>query len=355
MAMTTGNPDNEQCCTLADKECINSLPQKTFQVFTTFYTHTQSICFFLMNQMWHDESEQTIESLRIHSKSVSQKLEFAGKMQTNMLEQQRESLKLQRNLIENGLNLSESLIESRHTLDLLTTEFRNSTIEHTRLLGELFHRLRQLHNWFVKEYAFVNQFLYYVACGLAILIATSFQRTGNSRLILVGILMVNAIVEQIFTSAYLTWKKSQSGDDTNVDLFVYVWWLRKLFLTIKIAIYGWQVIRYVDHTELILQTLNQMQNENKKNAELMTKLMKVYEESNEGNRFSYNCRSQSARQSMMRQHLQRQRQSEPIILEHDEVCDIETISQKSSQIEKTINLNHRYPSRTRNKSKNPKD
>lgn len=275
MAMTTDSIDSDaQFCQIGDRQCIQALPERIFQVFTTFYAHTQSICFYLMSQIWHDETEQTIDSLRIHSKSVSQKLEFAGRLQANMLEQQREGLKLQRHLIEHGLNLSNALSESRQTLFVLTSEFRNSTIEHTRLLGELFGRLRLLHNWFVGEYAFVNQILYYIGCIALILLLTTSERSSAARFILFGCTGFKIFVEYLLTTIWFLYKNDNNdsgNDDINTNLFYYVWCMRKCFAVAMIVIYVRIIWMYIDRDTIKMNTLIRITKQNEEILELLKK------------------------------------------------------------------------------------
>lgn len=279
MVMTTGPIDMppDEFCKIGDRQCIQALPERVFQVFTTFYAHTQSICFYLMSQVWHDETEQTIDSLRLHSKSVSQKLEFAGRLQANMLEQQREGLKLQRHLIEHGMNLSQALSESRETLFALTSEFRNSTIEHTRLLGELFGRLRFLHNWFASEYAFVNQMLYYTGWMVLIVLLTTTRRSASARLILFGCTAVKIVAEYLLTTLWMIGDidaPTNKGDE-KLDVYFYVCWLRKLFAIGMAVIYVRLVWSYVDKDALKVSTLLEIV---KQNEEILKLLRTAHEE-----------------------------------------------------------------------------
>lgn len=280
MAMTTGSINSkEEFCKIGNRECIDGLPERIFQVFTTFYAHTQSICFYLMSQIWHDETEQTIDSLRIHSKSVSQKLEFASRLQANMLEQQREGLKLQRHLIEHGTNLSHSLSESRQILFVLTSEFRNSTVEHTRLLGELFGRLRSLHNWFVGEYAFVNQIVYYIGCVTIILLLTTSERSSAARFILFGCTALKIFAEYLLTNLWFMYNNEidnnsgggGGGDDVKINLFCYVWLLRKCFAAAMIMIYIRILWFYIDKDTLKMTTIMQISRQNEEILELLKK------------------------------------------------------------------------------------
>lgn len=129
MAMSGSERDaNSDLDACEDTDCIGNMNERVFQAYTHFYTHTQNICFYLMHQVWHQETEKTIHLLKSHSQSVSKQLELAGRLQINLLTQQREGLKLQQKLAEHGVNLSTVLNDSQSSLSRLSEQFRNSTI-----------------------------------------------------------------------------------------------------------------------------------------------------------------------------------------------------------------------------------
>lgn len=56
-------------CTTGDtaakwnKLCLSKMSERAFIAYTEFFTHTQSMCFFIMSQLWHEETEKTIDRL----------------------------------------------------------------------------------------------------------------------------------------------------------------------------------------------------------------------------------------------------------------------------------------------------
>lgn len=246
-------------CDLEDKQCLANVPERIFQAYTNFFTHTQSICFYLMSQLWHTETEHTINALRTHSQSVSKQLEMAGRLQVNLLQQQREGLKVQRQLVEHGLNLSEVLHESRGRLARLTAEFRNSTIEHGRQLGDLFRRISMLHNWFIGEYAFIEQIIYFLSQLFVILLMTAAKRTENSRFILFLVSGIQILIECVWHKI----RESDSfDDDSQVKQLAYVWIFRKIFIALIVMIYVTMATVYVDAQQLTVQLLKTIQQQN---------------------------------------------------------------------------------------------
>lgn len=246
-------------CEPSDVDCMRRLPERIFQAYTHFYTHTQNTCFYLMHQLWHAETEKTIDLLRTHSQSVSKQLEIAGRLQINLLQQQREGLTIQRQLVEHGHNLSQSLHESRGNLIKLTEEFRNSTIEHGQFLGDLFKRIAQLHNWFVGEYLLIEQIVYFIALSVAIGIFTSSKRTENCRLILYLMVMMNVMIEW---SIQRQFDRQQFGDEAELVLFNRLWIVRKIVAIVILTIYVVFSISYVDQQEISLKLLREIHKQN---------------------------------------------------------------------------------------------
>lgn len=257
-----------ELCDVEDKQCLENVPERIFQAYTNFFTHTQSICFYLMSQMWHTETELTINALRTHSQSVSKQLEMAGRLQVNLLQQQREGLKVQRQLVQHGLNLSEVLHESRGRLARLTAEFRNSTIEHGRQLGDLFRRISMLHNWFIGEYAFIEQIIYFSAQLFVILLMTAAKRTESARFILFLASAIQITIECV-------WNKFRDAvsfdDDGQVNQLGNVWILRKIFIALIVMIYVTMATVYVDTQQLTVQLLKTIQQQNNELLRILRK------------------------------------------------------------------------------------
>lgn len=250
-------------------ECMGNMSERVFQAYTQFYTHTQNICFYLRHQIWHSETERTITALQSHSHSVSKQLEVAGRLQMSLLQQQREGLKVQRQLVENGGNLSAVLLESRGSLARLTEQFRNSTIEQGRQLGDLFTRLAQFHNWIVGEYTFIEQIMYFSVLLLAIWISTTSKRTENARFVLFLLTTVNVGVESVF-QRYL-------GDDFFVEdlqivVFEYLWLIRKVFIIVMIGVYAMMSVLYVDSHQITINLLNRVEKQNELILEMLRDL-----------------------------------------------------------------------------------
>ncbi|XP_031636213.1 uncharacterized protein LOC116349085 [Contarinia nasturtii] len=265
IAMSGGDGDSglDGC---EDTECIGNMSERVFQAYTHFYTHTQNICFYLMHQIWHGETVKTVHLLKSHSQSVSRQLELAGRLQINLLTQQREGLKLQQKLVEHGVNLSDVLNDSQSSLSRLTEQFRNSTLEQGRQLGDLFRRLSQFHNWIVGEYLLIEQIMYYSIVLAVIMIATTAKRTENCRFLLFVLAIVNILIESLFQK-YLG--NDYYIEDIKIVLFETLWLIRKIFAAVMCTVYVVKTVTYVDSQKM---TLSLLQVINKQNVEILQAL-----------------------------------------------------------------------------------
>lgn len=262
MAMSGGEQDTSTdiCDDIENiSECTGNMSGRVFQAYTHFYTHTQNICFYLMHQIWHSETEKTIHLLKSHSDSVSKQLQLSGRLQMNLLMQQREGLKLQQKLVEHGVNLSDVLNDSQSSLSRLTETLKNSTIEQGRQLGDLFQRLSQFHNWIVGEYTFVEQIMYYAVLLGVIMIATTAKRSENCRFLLFLLALVNLLIESLF-QRYLG--ADYYIEDLKIVLFDSFWLIRKVFAVVMVTVYVTMTVLYVDSQKVSLHLLERIHQQN---------------------------------------------------------------------------------------------
>lgn len=260
------NEDNGDFDGCDDAECMGNMNERVYNTFTHFYTHTTNICYYLMHQVWHSETEKTINLLQTHSQSVSKQLELAGRLQINLLQQQREGLKVQRELVAQGVNLSEVLNESQGSLSRLTEQFRNSTIEQGRQLGDLFQRLAQFHNWIVGEYTFFEQIMYYSVLFVVIIVATTAKRSENCRFMLFLLAFMNLVVESLL-QRYLG--ADYFVEDLQIVLFDNLWLIRKVFISLMVTIYIAVSVTYVDSQQMSLNLLKSIHEQNNQIIQLI--------------------------------------------------------------------------------------
>lgn len=348
MAMSGGERDiNGDLDACNDIDCIGNMSERVFQAYTHFYTHTQNICFYLMHQVWHAETEKTIHLLKSHSQSVSKQLELAGRLQINLLTQQREGLRLQQKLVEHGVNLSDVLNDSQSSLSRLTEQFRNSTIEQGRQLGDLFQRLSQFHNWIVGEYTFIEQIMYYSVLLVVIMIATTAKRSENCRFLLFLLAVLNLIIESLF-QRYLG--ADYFIEDMKIVLFDSLWMIRKVFAVVMITVYVAMTVMYVDSQQL---TLNLLQRIHEQNIEMLHVLRDIKPkpiDDIDGNYRIYN------RPNTLRQSVERDEMASRMMQRNDEYYRRARMTPsviRELSVERVINSNVGVTTRLRSRQATP--
>ncbi|XP_062535864.1 uncharacterized protein LOC134205019 [Armigeres subalbatus] len=245
--------------------CMSEMSDRSFAVYTEFFTQTQSMCFFLQSQLWQLEADQTIDRLSVRSKEVSEQLHVASGIQQTVLEHQKEGLKLQAEMLEVGGYLARTLNGSQKVLDRLTVDLKNSTKEHQAVLKELFREFYLLHSWIVGRYAFVDRVVFYVCLLAVVLVATSTKRTSRARSYLI-LNSVGSIFVEVSLPHLIPLMDEIQKDRTN-------WVIRKLFGMSGLLLFGWFCCRYQDDHEKLLNKIMEQ------NRQIMESVLRMKMES----------------------------------------------------------------------------
>lgn len=238
--------------------CLKKLSDRAFNAYVEFYTHTQSICYFLQSQVWHEEAEKTIDRLSVTSLHVSNQLEEAEKIQENLMIQQKESLILQHNLLDNGKNIASALDISKDKIDTIMKEFQSSTQEQRKALFELFEKLTSLKSWAMEEVSWLNSLLFYVSAIILAYIFTSSLRTQQARIYVFILLTLNYVVEQYIYSLMVN--KMSDSDSIHST----IWLCRKVFIFLSILVTFIMALRYCDYNLANYRLLLEIRNQNLK-------------------------------------------------------------------------------------------
>lgn len=180
--------------------CIDSMSDRAFNVYTEFYSHTQNMCFYLYNRMWHEKAEETINLLNYNTEYVNEQLELAKNLQSGLLEQQKRGLEIQEILMKQGLKLSSELKISQSYVQNIAENFTTSAKEHGTLLIDIFSKLNFLQKWLLGEMSWLSSICYYIVFLIGILILSSTEKTHNSRLQMLFVYMFNLVME--YTGTY---------------------------------------------------------------------------------------------------------------------------------------------------------
>lgn len=163
-------------------ECTRNMIDVDRSSYTTFFTHTQNICYFLESQVWHEETERTINRLASSSEEVALQIEQSSELQTEMM-------KSQRVILEKAMNLSD-VIESSHKMSK----------EQRLLINEVFDKVEKLQAMILVEFSGFHSIIYFTLSIIIAYLLTSTPRTSTARFWLFGIMTLNIIAERIIIS-----------------------------------------------------------------------------------------------------------------------------------------------------------
>jgi hypothetical protein len=185
-----------------------------------------------------------------------------------MLQQQRESMSVQQELLTNGLSLSEILHTSQDNLHAIMKEFRTSTLEQKRILFEVFDRLTSLQAWAIGEISWFDTIVFYITSIIVSYVVTATPRTQEARIWIFLIITVNAVIERIVVRQFL----QDDVEHLNKTLYWWIWQCRKVMLTVCVLWIGVAVYQYCDYNAVNHQLLIQIR---KQNAEVIHHLEKM--------------------------------------------------------------------------------
>ncbi|CAL1539266.1 unnamed protein product [Lymnaea stagnalis] len=179
--------------------CVQHMNEADRSSFTTFFTHTQNICYFLQAQVWQEETEMTINRLTVTSTQVTEQLEMSQQLQKDMLSSQNQSIKNQETLIVQAYSLKQR-----------------------EIIGDLFNQLAKLQTTILGEVSGFYSLFFYLMSVLVCYLLTSTARTSGARIWLFLIMTVNVILEQTL----IKWIAGfySSGDVNSEQLY----WLQKM-------------------------------------------------------------------------------------------------------------------------------
>jgi len=194
----TGRPF-EACDDVDRMDCTRHMSSEVFSAYTEFFTHTQSICFYLHASEWQIATENTINHLTDSSASVVQKLESAEDIQHQLLYKQNESLLVQQQLLDGGVELQQTLEESKVDVQKMVQEFQLAVSEQKNLkdvVYEVIHRVQALQSIVMGEFTGFYSLVFYLLSLIIAYLLTSAPRTRGARFWLFVILSVNVFVER---------------------------------------------------------------------------------------------------------------------------------------------------------------
>ncbi|KAL9971909.1 hypothetical protein ACROYT_G018130 [Oculina patagonica] len=244
------------------EQCTGSMDDTTYLAYTTFFTHTANICFYVKSELWQQKTEDTISNLARTSQDVASQLEESAQRQILVLEKQNVSLENQKEIISNEIHLTETLRNSTSVAKKAFEDMKQNALEQKALFSETFdgvfksvEKVRKLQSMILGEFISLQSVAFYIAAVCTCYFLTSTPRTAAARLPLFIGLFLLIFFERLVTSWGVTDAQSTDTEAIHASL----WWCRKLYIivaTITLMVVGYQ---YQDYNKINFDMLRDMQ------------------------------------------------------------------------------------------------
>lgn len=233
--------------------CYDKLKKdsNSFTLFSEFFTHTQSICFFLQNQVWNEETHRLIHESK--------------KVQKNLLSSVELAVQSQAKLIETNEHLRDVIKSSVNDVQTAYQEIATQTNHHKDLLFQLFDKLTSIQTFLVGEFNYFYSLTFYICSLLLSFLFTSTKKTYGARLSIFLLLTT-----MLFTEFFLINATTMLPE----ELYENIWLCRKLFAGISLLAILSNAFLYEDSSNDIQKVLYELKNENRE-LKSMLKTLKM--------------------------------------------------------------------------------
>ena len=187
--------------------CKERMGDSAFLVYTQFFTHTSSMCYYLQSQLWQDKTENTVNLLSEASDVVVSKLDEALDYHRLLDHKQDESLNNQQLIIEQDKKIAESLDKTSTKMSETFREMQDKAERHNLLLDDSLGKLlrgmdsvKWLLSFVLGEMIQLETVWFFLVAFLAATMAPQF---GMSRLALYAVLGVYGFTEAMLRRVFL--------------------------------------------------------------------------------------------------------------------------------------------------------
>lgn len=235
------------------KSCVQSMDDRAFNTYTHFYTHTQSICFFLANQIWQESTSKVVHTLKDTSIKVSERL---IKLQD-----------LQEQSIDTQLELNEKMAQSKSSLD----SFGQSLKEKQVIETEILKKFLEIKEFILSELSKFYSIGFYLIAIITIYLITTPIRTNSARFWVLILFAANLAVERFVVSNILNTESTINSQltydargirDVSGDIDKSTWMCRKATCLIATLIIFLFWLSYKDYGQLNHVLLSQIREHN---------------------------------------------------------------------------------------------
>ncbi|XP_066470434.1 uncharacterized protein [Tiliqua scincoides] len=244
------------------RHCTQHMDSVAFGVYTEFFTHAHSICYFLHSEAWQQRAQDTVHRLMSASETVAHQLESTNRLAEEAARAQNATLHSQERILRDGELLRQTLHDSSRGIRQAFQELQDSAVEQRVAFAEIFNRVAFLHHFVVGESNALYSVFFHLLSGAASLLLTSSQRTAGARFILLALVGANVYLERVICS--LLMDNSESGYDLTESISFWVGLSRRGFASLGLAIVVYFIWTYKDpaqQTQEVLRSLQDTQTE----------------------------------------------------------------------------------------------
>lgn len=169
-------------------QCLQRLSDFAFQIYTQFYNHIDSVCFYLQSHLWQTQTERSVNSLVDAATYVSGQLEDINATHVAMLEEQKEQQKQilrQSRRIKQVMGESTKLLHARITVlsdnFMITYGELSETVNRALILIEL---IKDMIHYVYSVVGYTHRVLtYFILCLFCLWVTTKRRRAARGPLL----------------------------------------------------------------------------------------------------------------------------------------------------------------------------
>lgn len=173
-------------CTCEESESIQdcikraqALEPNFFSSYLSFFTHTQNICFYLTSEEWQRKAEDKVNRLMDASGRVTSQLVESQKLQSTILDTQKNALVHSEALVAHNERLNETLMAQQRALVANFQDLQKATIEQRFWIADIADRISELKSYFIDGFTGFWATIFYFFSALGIWMLTGIRRTES--------------------------------------------------------------------------------------------------------------------------------------------------------------------------------
>ena len=218
-------------------DCMKNVDDKTFTVYTTFFTHTSHMCQFLQEHTWQRESEKTMGKLMDTSDKVMANTEESVQNQQMMMTNQEITIEKQRQSHEHGEKLEELMQATLKVGGKLLENVKLAEDVHQRTWGLVLEWFLIIHATILQELAGIYSVGYYTVYVIISYLFTTTEQIRPARSSLFLLMLLGCSVEYGMNQIIMLWYHSnvvmnfsQHAEEVKIMREQWTWTIRKFIL-----------------------------------------------------------------------------------------------------------------------------